>query len=106
MLDGMRVVSFCHYLQGPAAAQYLADMGADVIKVEPPRGAYERDWSGAKTFVDGISAFYLCANRNKRSLAVDLKHPDARPVIERLLQGADVVMENFRPGVMDRLGLG
>jgi len=106
VLDGMRVVSFCHYLQGPAAAQYLADMGADVIKVEPPRGAYERDWSGAKTFVDGISAFYLCANRNKRSLAVDLKHPDAKAVIERLLQGADVVMENFRPGVMDRLGLG
>jgi crotonobetainyl-CoA:carnitine CoA-transferase CaiB-like acyl-CoA transferase len=106
VLDGMRVVSFCHYLQGPAAAQYLADMGADVIKVEPPRGAYERDWSGAKTFVDGISAFYLCANRNKRSLAVDLKHPDAKPVIERLLKGADVVMENFRPGVMDRLGLG
>ena len=69
MLDGMRVVSFCHYLQGPAAAQYLADMGADVIKVEPPRGAYERDWSGPKTFVDGVSAFYLCANRNKRDLA-------------------------------------
>jgi crotonobetainyl-CoA:carnitine CoA-transferase CaiB-like acyl-CoA transferase len=106
VLDGMRVVSFCHYLQGPAAAQYLADMGADVIKIEPPRGAYERDWSGAKTYVDGISAFYLCANRNKRSLAVDLKHPDAKAVIERLLQGADVVMENFRPGVMERLGFG
>jgi crotonobetainyl-CoA:carnitine CoA-transferase CaiB-like acyl-CoA transferase len=106
VLDGMRVVSFCHYLQGPAAAQYLADMGADVIKIEPPRGAYERDWSGAKTFVDGISAFYLCANRNKRSLAVDLKHPDAKAVIERLLGTADVVMENFRPGVMERLGFG
>jgi crotonobetainyl-CoA:carnitine CoA-transferase CaiB-like acyl-CoA transferase len=106
VLDGMRVVSFCHYLQGPAAAQYLADMGADVIKIEPPRGAYERDWSGAKTYVDGISAFYLCANRNKRSLAVDLKHPDAKAVIERLLASADVVMENFRPGVMERLGFG
>ena len=106
MLDGMRVVSFCHYLQGPAAAQYLADMGAEVIKIEPPRGAYERDWSGAKTYVDGISAFYLCANRNKRSLAVDLKHPDAKAVVERLLTSADVVMENFRPGVMERLGFG
>ena len=74
----MRVVSFCHYLQGPAAAQYLADMGADVIKVEPPRGAYERYWSGANTFVDDVAAFYLCANRNKRSLAVDLKHPTPR----------------------------
>ena len=106
MLDGMRGVSFCHDLQGPAAAQYLADMGAEVIKIEPPRGAYERDWSGAKTYVDGISAFYLCANRNKRSLAVDLKHPDAKAVVERLLTSADVVMENFRPGVMERLGFG
>jgi crotonobetainyl-CoA:carnitine CoA-transferase CaiB-like acyl-CoA transferase len=106
VLDGMRVVSFCHYLQGPAAAQYLADMGADVIKIEPPKGAYERHWSGAKTFVDDVSAFYLCANRNKRSLAVDLKHPEAKAVIDRALASADVVMENFRPGVMDRLGFG
>jgi crotonobetainyl-CoA:carnitine CoA-transferase CaiB-like acyl-CoA transferase len=106
VLVRMRVVSFCHYLQGPAAAQYLADMGADVIKVEPPSGAYERHWSGANAYVDGISAFYLAANRNKRSLAVDLKHPDGKAVMLRLLEGADVVMENFRPGVMDRLGLG
>jgi crotonobetainyl-CoA:carnitine CoA-transferase CaiB-like acyl-CoA transferase len=106
VLVRMRVVSFCHYLQGPAAAQYLADMGADVIKVEPPSGAYERHWSGANAFVDGISAFYLAANRNKRSLAVDLKHPDGKALILRLLESADVVMENFRPGVMDRLGLG
>ena len=102
----MRVVGFCHYLQGPAAAQYLADMGADVIKVEPPGGAWERHWSGADVFVDGISAFYLCANRNKRSLALDLKHPDGKALALRLVQTADVVMENFRPGVMDRLGLG
>jgi crotonobetainyl-CoA:carnitine CoA-transferase CaiB-like acyl-CoA transferase len=102
----MRVVSFCHYLQGPAAAQYLADMGADVIKVEPPSGAYERHWSGANAFVDGISAFYLAANRNKRSLAVDLKHPEGKELVLRLLERADVIMENFRPGVMDRLGLG
>ena len=106
MLDGMRVVSFCHYLQGPAASQYLADLGALVVKVEPPRGAYERYWSGANTFVDGISAFYLSANRNKLSLAVDLKHPDAKAVIERLLARADAVVENFRPGVLDRLGFG
>jgi crotonobetainyl-CoA:carnitine CoA-transferase CaiB-like acyl-CoA transferase len=106
LLVRMRVVSFCHYLQGPAAAQYLADMGADVIKVEPPSGAYERHWSGANAFVDGISAFYLAANRNKRSLAVDLKHSEGKELILRLLERADVVMENFRPGVMDRLGLG
>jgi crotonobetainyl-CoA:carnitine CoA-transferase CaiB-like acyl-CoA transferase len=106
MLERMRVVSFCHYLQGPAAAQYLADMGADVIKIEPPGGAFERHWSGGKAYVDDVSAFYLCANRNKRSVAVDLKHPDGHAVVERLLATADVLMENFRPGVMERLGLG
>jgi crotonobetainyl-CoA:carnitine CoA-transferase CaiB-like acyl-CoA transferase len=106
MLVRMRVVSFCHYLQGPAAAQYLADMGAEVIKVEPPGGAFERHWSGADTYVDGISAFYLAANRNKRSIAIDLKHPDGKRLALRLIEGADVVMENFRPGVMERLGLG
>ncbi len=106
MLGNMRVVSFCHYLQGPAATQYLADMGADVVKVEPPKGAFERHWSGANTYVGDVSAFYLCANRNKRSLAIDLKHPQAREVVYRLIEGADVVVENFRPGVLERLGFG
>jgi crotonobetainyl-CoA:carnitine CoA-transferase CaiB-like acyl-CoA transferase len=106
MLGNMRVVSFCHYLQGPAATQYLADMGADVVKVEPPKGAFERLWSGANTYVAGVSAFYLCANRNKRSLAIDLKHPKAREVVYRLIERADVVVENFRPGVLERLGFG
>lgn len=106
MLKGMRVLSFCHYLQGPAAGQYLADMGADVIKVEPRRGAFERHWAGAATFIDDVSVFFLCANRNKRSLALDLKHPEARAVLERLIASADVLVENYRPGVMDRLGLG
>jgi crotonobetainyl-CoA:carnitine CoA-transferase CaiB-like acyl-CoA transferase len=106
VLEGMRIVSFCHYLQGPAGAQYLADMGADVIKVEPPDGAFERHWAGAKAFIDGLSAFYLAANRNKRSIAVDLKHPDGKAVISRLLERADVLMENFRPGTIERLGLG
>jgi crotonobetainyl-CoA:carnitine CoA-transferase CaiB-like acyl-CoA transferase len=106
VLEGMRVVSICHYLQGPAGAQYLADMGADVVKVEPPEGAFERHWAGAKAFIDGLSAFYLAANRNKRSIAVDLKHPDGKAVIARLLERADVLMENFRPGTLDRLGFG
>jgi crotonobetainyl-CoA:carnitine CoA-transferase CaiB-like acyl-CoA transferase len=106
MLGNMRVVSFCHYLQGPAATQYLADMGAEVVKVEPPKGAFERQWSGANTYVGDVSAFYLCANRNKRSLAIDLKHPKAREVIYRLIERADVVVENFRPGVLERLGFG
>lgn len=102
----MRVVSFCHYLQGPACTQYLADMGADVTKIEPLKGAFERHWSGAKSYVEGVSAFLLCANRNKRSLAVDLKNPDGRDVVLRLIDRADVVVENFRPGVLDRLSFG
>jgi crotonobetainyl-CoA:carnitine CoA-transferase CaiB-like acyl-CoA transferase len=106
MKIAMRVVSFCHYLQGPAATQYLADMGADVIKVEPLRGAFERHWSGGKSQVGPTTAFSLAVNRNKRSLAIDLKHPRARAVMERLVAEADIVVENFRPGVMDRLGLG
>ncbi len=106
MLINTRVVSFCHYLQGPACTQYLADMGADVIKVEPPQGAFERHWSGGKSWVDGVSAFLLAANRNKRSLAIDLKRPESLEVMYRLFEYTDVIDENFRPGVMDRLGLG
>ncbi|WMS42939.1 CaiB/BaiF CoA-transferase family protein [Acuticoccus sp. MNP-M23] len=101
-----KVLSFCHYLQGPAATQYLADMGADVVKVEPLQGAFERHWSGGRSHVNGVSAFLLSANRNKRSLAVDLKHPDGLALVRTLAAASDVVVENFRPGVMDRLGLG
>lgn len=106
LLNGIRVVSFCHFLQGPAGAQYLADMGADVIKVEPVDGAHERRWSGADVFVEGISGFYLCANRNKRSIGIDLKSEGGKEVARRLIAGADVVMENFRPGVFAKLGFG
>ncbi|MGH7050379.1 MAG: CaiB/BaiF CoA transferase family protein [Acetobacteraceae bacterium] len=106
LLDGTRIISFCHFLLGPAAAQYLADMGADVIKVEPVGGGYERHWSGARVFADGVSGFFLAANRNKRSIALDLKHRDGLAVARRLIASADVVMENFRPGVFERLGLG
>ncbi len=106
-MDGMKVVSFCHYLQGPAAMQYLADMGADVIKIEPPRGAFERHWAGAdRVTVGGVSALFLCANRNVRSLAIDLKHPAAKEVVFRLIERSHVVAENFRPTTLDRLGLG
>lgn len=106
LLDGMRVVSFCHFLQGPAAAQYLADMGAEVVKIEPPGGGYERKWSGGDAYVEGVSAFFLCAHRNQRTIAIDLKHPRGKEVVERMLARADVLMENFRVGVMDRLGFG
>ena len=107
LLEGMKVVSFCHYLQGPAAMQYLADMGADVIKIEPLNGAFERHWAGADgATVGGVSAFFLCANRNVRSLAIDLKHPDAKTIIFRLIEQSHVVAENFRPSALERLGFG
>src|SRR6267143_919014 len=82
-------------------------MGADVIKIEPPgRGAWERSWSGADTFIGGVSAFFMLANRNLRSVTLNLKSRRGVEVARRLVKTADVVVENFRPGVMDRLGLG
>jgi crotonobetainyl-CoA:carnitine CoA-transferase CaiB-like acyl-CoA transferase len=107
LLAGVRILAFTQFLLGPAACQYLADMGADVIKVEPPgRGAWERSWAGADTFIGGVSAFYLLANRNLRSVTLNLKSPRGVEIARRLVEAADVVVENYRPGVMDRLGLG
>ena len=107
LLEGMKVVSFCHYLQGPAAMQYLADMGAEVIKIEPPNGAFERNWAGAdRAKIGAVSAFFLCANRNVRSLAIDLKRPEAADVVFRLIEQSHVLAENFRPKTLDRLGFG
>ncbi|MDB5850260.1 MAG: racemase [Rhodoferax sp.] len=106
MLSGIRVISFNHFHAGPVAAQMLADMGADVIAVESNEGAFHRNWAVANHFVGGQSVNLLTTGRNKRSLAVDLKSPEGRAIVRRLLEKADVVMENFRPGTMARLGLG
>jgi crotonobetainyl-CoA:carnitine CoA-transferase CaiB-like acyl-CoA transferase len=107
LLDGVRILAFTQFLLGPAACQYLADMGADVIKIEPPgRGAWERSWAGADTFIGGVSAFFLLANRNLRSVTLNLKSPRGVDLARRLVESADIVVENYRPGVMDRLGLG
>ena len=106
LLRGVRVISFNHFLMGPAGVQALADLGADVIAVEPPDGAFQRRWGGADKRIDGQTTLFLCANRNKRSLALDLKSEAGRAVALRLIGTADVVAENFRPGVMDKLGLG
>lgn len=106
MLHGIKVLSFTHYLQGPSAVQMLADLGADVTKIESPKGAYERHWSGFDTYANGISLFFLMANRNQKSLSIDIRSPEGKDVIYRLLKDCDVVVENFRPGVMDRLGFG
>jgi crotonobetainyl-CoA:carnitine CoA-transferase CaiB-like acyl-CoA transferase len=105
LLEGVRVIAFTQFLLGPAAAQYLADMGADVVKIEEPtKGPHERRWAGAGSFVNGVSTFFMLAHRNVRSLGLDLKHPDAREVVLRLCEEADVALVNFRPGVMERLG--
>jgi crotonobetainyl-CoA:carnitine CoA-transferase CaiB-like acyl-CoA transferase len=104
LLNSMKVVSFCHVLQGPAATQYLGDMGAQVIKVEPLQG--ERARRAASVDMGGLPGLYITAFRNKRLLAVDLKSPEGIEVVLRLIDGADVVFENFRHGVMERLGLG
>lgn len=106
MLEGIKVLSFTHFLQGPAAVQMLADTGAEVIKIEPPGGAFERGWSGFDAFTEGVSMFFLLANRNQRSLSLDLRDERGREVVLRLLREADVLVENYRPGVMEKLGFG
>ncbi|MGD9734446.1 MAG: CaiB/BaiF CoA transferase family protein [Solirubrobacterales bacterium] len=106
LLSGVRILAFTHFMLGPAGVQYLADMGAEVIKVETPeRGAWERGWAGGDTFPNGTSAFFMLANRNQRSIELDLKSAEGREVADRLLAEADVLVENFRPGTMSRLGL-
>jgi len=106
LLQGVRIVGFTQWLFGPAAAQYLGDMGADVIKVEPPgRGSWERQWAGGDTFLNGVSACFLLTHRNVRSIALDLKQAAGQDAARRLMSTADVVIENYRPGVMKRFEL-
>ena len=106
-LDGVRVLDFTQMMMGPWATQFLGDMGADVIKVERPGvGEWERGLRSTGDLLDGQSAFFLAMNRNKRSLTLNLKDPRARGVVLRLAAESDLVVENFRPGVMDRLGIG
>jgi crotonobetainyl-CoA:carnitine CoA-transferase CaiB-like acyl-CoA transferase len=106
-LDGVRVLDFTQMMMGPWATQFLGDMGADVIKVERPAvGEWERGLRSTGDLLDGQSAFFLAMNRNKRSLTLNLKDPRAREVVIRLAADSDLVVENFRPGVMDRLGIG
>jgi crotonobetainyl-CoA:carnitine CoA-transferase CaiB-like acyl-CoA transferase len=106
MLKGVKVLSFTHFLQGPSAVQMLADIGAEVIKIEPVTGAYERQWSGFDTYNNDVSVFFMLGNRNQRSLSINLRSEKGKEIIYRLVKEADVIIENFRPGVMDRLGFG
>src|SRR5262249_10125235 len=106
LMQGIRVVSFNHFLFGPMGIQALADLGADVIAVEAPEGAWQRHWSSGDIWHDGQGMLHTCTARNKRSIALDLKAPRGKEIALKLIEGADVVAENFRPGVMDKLGFG
>lgn len=103
-LAGLKVVDLSRVLGGPFCTQVLADHGADVVKVEPPQGDETRDWG--PPFKDNLSAYFSGINRNKRSLALDIAEPAGREVLLKLLEDADVMVENFKPGTLEKWGLG
>jgi crotonobetainyl-CoA:carnitine CoA-transferase CaiB-like acyl-CoA transferase len=105
-LQGIRVLDFTALLQGPLATQVLADLGADVVKLEKQEGEWMRQWGIFAARTHGETDAFLAFNRNKRSVAIDLRDPEDFARVLELADAADVVVENFRPGVMDRLGLG
>ena len=103
-LDGVRILDLSRVLAGPWCTMTLGDLGADVIKVENPNGGDDtRGWGPA--FVGGESAYYLCANRNKRSIAVDIATPEGQQTVRALAAHCDVVVENFKAGALQRYGL-
>src|SRR5258708_12439055 len=103
-LTGLRVIDLRRVLGGPSCTQILADQGADVIKVEPPAGDEVRDWG--PPFRDDDAAYFVGINRNKRSIGLDLASVGGRAVLMKMLEGADVLIENFKPGTLDRWGIG
>jgi crotonobetainyl-CoA:carnitine CoA-transferase CaiB-like acyl-CoA transferase len=103
-LAGLKVIDLSRVLGGPYGTMTLADHGADVIKVEPPQGDETRGWG--PPFKDGTASYFIGVNRNKRALALDLTKPDGREVLLRLLKDADVLVENFKTGTMEKWGLG
>ncbi len=104
-LSGITVIDFSRVLAGPYCSMCLGDMGADIIKIERPDGGDDTRRFGPP-FLEGQSTYFMSINRNKRSIALDLKHPDSKLIIHRLLETADIVLENFRPGTMEKLGFG
>ena len=104
-LEGVRVLEASQVMAGPYCTLLLADMGADVVKVEKPRGGDDSRRMGPP-FINGESAAFLAINRNKRSVALDIKQPAGRAVFRRLAGQADILVENFRPGTLGALGLG
>ena len=104
LLSGVRILDFTSIVLGPYATRTLGDLGADVVKIEPPQGDLFRTVRPGRSRTMG--AGYLGFNRNKRSLGLDLKQPAARAVLDRLVEGADVVVHNMRPKAAAHLGLG
>jgi formyl-CoA transferase len=103
-LAGIRVIDLTRVLGGPYCTMILSDHGAEVIKIEPPQGDEVRAWG--PPFLDGTASYFLGVNRNKRSIALDLSKPEGREVLLRLLDGADVLIENYKPGSMEKWGIG
>lgn len=102
-LDGLRILEIGHFVAAPFATRILGDLGADIIKIEPRAGDPARQWGEQQ---NGNSLWWSMHGRNKRSITLDLKHPDAREVVLKLVAGCDAVIENFRPGQLAKLGLG
>ena len=103
-LDGVRVLDFTWALAGPFATMQFADLGAEVVKVEYPEN--DEKQRGFGPYYEGISTFFFSANRGKKGICIDLKTADGKALVKQLVRKADVVVENFRPGTMDKLGLG
>jgi len=103
-LQGVKIVDLSRALSGPFCTMVLADLGADVIKIEPgPTGDMSRTWG---PFDRGVSTYYLSCNRNKRGMCIDLRNPEGLATIRQLIDDADVVIENFKPGTLESMGLG
>ncbi len=102
-LQGIRVLDLSRVLAGPYCTMVLGDLGADVIKVEPPEGDETRGWG--PPFAEGESAYYLCVNRNKRGMVINLKTDEGKKILRDLALQSDVLVENFRPGTLERFGL-
>lgn len=105
-LSGIKIADFTQLYQGPLATQILSDMGAEVIKIEPSKGDFFRNWALGDGYIEGESISFMSVNRNKRSIVLDLKSANGVEIAKKIVSKSDVVIENFRPGVMDRLGLG
>ena len=103
-LAGLKVVDLSRVLGGPYCTQILGDHGADILKIEPPQGDETRDWG--PPFHEGDASYFIGVNRNKRAMALDLRREEGRAVLLRLLETADVLLENYRPGTMEKWGLG